>query len=485
MIGNILGLIALAMNITNSLGDLKEWKCNGSAAVQKDSASFGRDSGTVQLSLKSKGLNIYYIEANAKTPGCKSKVTLIASCLGSTGKTLYEVTSTSAADKEETKLGLYFKTHLETKTLRIRIEKSGTGEAQVNGIVVRNDDANRIVHKPNVDLKQYTLPVWEGPVAYDETAIFIGDETQELRSKLLFKPDIVISMTSADRTAAYKEGTDFRIEGTEIIRLKGSHMPLVHPSDIPKGDLPWYQISGKHVLVTYKHSDDYQGPKPEESRILLPVTCRKLLSKQPLRVVALGDSITLGTGTSGYSMNPPFMPPWPELLAYRWSQVFGYKAIKTVNVSLGGQTTYWARDMAPSYVASLKPDLVLIAFGMNDFWSISPDEFKANIQSIISTIRSQNENAEFVLISSIPFDHEYSADKYYLGNINGYPGVLKSMEGKGIAYVDMNSIGRYLGEVKGSKSLTGDPMHPNDYFARWYSTAVASLLDRRRDEKQK
>jgi len=467
----------MAMNSASGLEVLTEWKCEGSATVRKDLAEFASGEGSVQLSLKSKGLNIYYLEADAKTPGNKSKITLIASCLNSRGKTIYEVTSTSAADKEESKLGLYFKTHLDTKTLRVRIEKTGTGVAQANGVIVRDDDANRVIHKPKIDLKQYTLPVWEGPVAYDESVVFIGNETQKLSSKLLFKPDKVVSVTNSERTAIYKEGVDFRVEGAEIVRLKGSRMPLVNPSDIPKGDLPWYQISGKHVLVTYRHSERYRGPKPEEAAALLPETYRKLVSKQPLKIVALGDSITLGTGTSSYSMNPPYMPPWPELLAHRWSQVFGYEAIKTVNVSLGGQTTYWAKDIAPSCVASIRPDLVLIALGMNDFWSISPDEFKANVQSVMTTIRAQNKKVEFVLVSSIPFDPDYSSDKYYLGNINGYPGVLKSLAGQGIAYVDMNAIGKYVSGIKGHKSLTGDPMHPYDYFARWYSSAVASLMD--------
>ncbi len=484
MVWNLLGLVAMAMNSTNGLGDMKEWKCEGSAAVQVETVAFGSGAGAVQLSLKSKGLNIYYLEANAKTPGSKSKVTLIASCLNASGKTVYEVTSTSAADKEESKLGLYFKTHLDTKMLRIRIEKTGAGEALVSGVVVRDEDANRGIHKPKIDLKQYTLPVWEGPVAYDESAVFIGNENQELSSKLLFKPDKVLTVTNAERTIVYEEGKDFKIAGDEIVRLKDSRMPLVNPSDIPKGDLPWYQINGKHVLVTYKHSGENQGPKPDDAKQVLPETYRKLQTKQPLKIAAIGDSITLGTGTSGYSIIPPYMPPWLELLAYRWSRVFGSKSIKAVNLSLGGQTTYWAKDIAPTCASSLMPDLVLIAFGMNDFWSISPEEFKANIQSIIATIRSQNEKAEFVLISSIPFDPDYSTEKYYLGNINGYPEMLKSLAGKGIAYVDMNAIGKYLSEVKGHKSLTGDPMHPNDYLARWYSSAVVSLLDRR-VEKQK
>lgn len=478
-------MVMLMTNSMSGLGDLREWQREGAVKVEKDSAAFSAGSGSIELSLKSKGLNIYYIEAASSIAGKNAKVALIASCLNSRGKTVYQVSSTSAADKEEGILGLYFKTHLETKTLRVRIEKSGEGAAKVGGVVIRDDDANRVIHKPKVDLNQYCMPVWQGSVAYDESAIFLGEDPQELSASLLLISDEVLSVTDSTKTIAYKEGKDYRVDGTQIVRLEGSRMPYVNPSELPKGDLPWYEIKGKHVLVTYRHGGKYDGPKPADARTDLPETYQKLVSKKPLKIVGLGDSIMLGSGTSGYSMEPPFMPPWSELLAYRWSRVYGNKTIKAVNVSLGGQTSYWARDIAPSCVASLKPDLVLIALGMNDFWSISPEEFKANVQAVIASIRTENKKVEFVLISSIPFDPEYSSDKYYLGNIEGYAGVLKSLTGHGIAYVDMNAIGKYLSDVKGHKSLTGDPMHPIDYFARWYGGMVASLFDRTQSDEHK
>lgn len=254
-------------------------------------------------------------------------------------------------------------------------------------------------------------------------------------------------------------------------------MPVVSPSSLPSGELGWYDLRGKHVLVTYRHRQRCTGPKPGDAKQILTETYKKLLLKLPLKVVVLGDSISLGTGTSGCSSQPPFMPPWPDLLAYRWKRDFNNPSLKILNLSLGGQTTYWAKGIAPSCAASLRPDLTLIAFGMNDFWSVAPEAFKSNIQAVIHAIEKANPKAEFVLISSVPFDPDYCSDKVCLANFNGYLDALKSLVGPRVAYVDMNAMGRYLVGKKGHKSLAVDPMHPNDYCARWYAAAVASLLE--------
>ena len=110
---------------------------------------------------------------------------------------------------------------------------------------------------------------------------------------------------------------------------------------------------------------------------------------QPLTVVALGDSITLGNDLSGFLHIPPYMPTWPELCVDRLKRVSGDAAIRLYNTALGGATADWGLENADSAVAALDPDLVIVAFGMNDLWSIPVEQFRSNIQGIIARVRAR------------------------------------------------------------------------------------------------
>jgi lysophospholipase L1-like esterase len=126
----------------------------------------------------------------------------------------------------------------------------------------------------------------------------------------------------------------------------------------------------------------------------------------------------------------------------------------------------------------LEPDLVLIGFGMNDFWSIEPGAFRANVQAIMDRVRAKNPKAEFVLISSIHFDPAYTSDPVYLGHFNGYVDELRSMSGPGIGFLDMASISAALYDAKRAKDVLADPMHPDDFLARWYAQGLVALFHR-------
>jgi len=141
-------------------------------------------------------------------------------------------------------------------------------------------------------------------------------------------------------------------------------------------------------------------------------------------------------------------------------------------------TASWGELNAKEAVASLKPDLVLIAFGMNDFWSVEPDEFKASIQSIMKTVRAQNPQAEFILISSIRFDPAYTKESAYVGHMTGYAEKLRSLVGPGVALLDMTAMSEALYAAKDAKGLMADPMHPDDFLARWYAQGLVATVSR-------
>jgi len=120
---------------------------------------------------------------------------------------------------------------------------------------------------------------------------------------------------------------------------------------------------------------------------------------------------------------------------------------------------------------------VIVAFGQNDFWSVSAETFATNIASIIGTIRNDNPHAEFLLVSPLRFDPAYTTNVAYWSAVGDYAGKLKAMTGPGVQFVDMTAISEWVYAAKKPKDCLDDPLHPNDYFARWYAQSLVSALD--------
>src|SRR5262249_39049175 len=126
---------------------------------------------------------------------------------------------------------------------------------------------------------------------------------------------------------------------------------------------------------------------------------------------------------------------------------------------------------------TLNPDLVLVAFGQNDFWSASADSFANNITNIITTVRNKNPQTEFLLISTMRFDPAYTTNTQYWKAVGDYAAKLKAMAGPGVAFVDLTAISEWVYAAKKPKDCVNDPLHPNDYLARWYAQSAVAALD--------
>ena len=96
---------------------------------------------------------------------------------------------------------------------------------------------------------------------------------------------------------------------------------------------------------------------------------------------------------------PSFQPPYQELLHQHLAAQ--YKCQVTLNnLSVGGTTTAWGLTKIQE-VVELKPDLVILAFGMNDSAGISPEEYGRNTAKMIAQTRESMPDAEFILIASM------------------------------------------------------------------------------------
>ena len=209
-------------------------------------------------------------------------------------------------------------------------------------------------------------------------------------------------------------------------------------------------------MVTYEHDDAWRHPLPQFVGDGLPDTMKKLRAHEPLTIVGYGDSITHGYGESRLSHIRPFLPPWPELFVHQLTKIYHDKEIRVYNSSQSGATSQWGADFAQRMVNSLNPDLVLIAFGQNDFWSISANSFATNIANIMETVRAQNPKAEFLLISPLRFDPAYTTNSEYWSAVGKYAKNLKAMTGTGVQFVDMTTISEWVYAAKKPKDCMND-----------------------------
>jgi lysophospholipase L1-like esterase len=299
---------------------------------------------------------------------------------------------------------------------------------------------------------------------------------------LLFQPDRVLSVRSFGLDTVYKEGVDYKVDGRRLLRLTGSRMPFRADTSFDRAkDLAWYNLQSLWVVVTYTHHDSWGGPVPAGKGDRLPRVLGRLRAGKPVTIVAYGMSITRGMDVSGYDGVKPYMSTYVDLFAegLRWR--FPQASVRLYNAGLPGSTVSWGAQYVSSYVSPLKPDLVVIDFGMNDFWRMKPDEFGDSVRSIIRQVRAVRPEAAFLLLANMKFDPAYvlESDKnksFYTRNMAGYRDVLVGMEGPGVVVTDMTTLSDAVYKRKKARDCIVNPLHPNDYLARWYAQAMLATL---------
>lgn len=379
--------------------------------------------------------------------------------------------------------GNYTETPAGTSYAVIGVEKDGGGYAYADNFSVEtNIGTPKTYHPPQCNLDEYMKPFWAGDTIYNETVLLYSKSGGRASGELLFMPDKILSVTDFAGTVTYERGSDYTLSSNVIIRTLNSSMPYrADTSFDTKNDLAWFNTQSQWITVTYTHHDKWDGSVSTYKGDLLPRTTTKLKAKQPIRIAAFGMSITRGMDVSSYDTVPPYMPTYVDLFARQLRKAYKYDNIKLFNAGLPGSVVDWGANYAEKYISPLKPDLVIVDFGMNDFWRMTPGEFKNNIKTIIKKIKAGNPYVEFILLSNMEFDPDYVLDRdkyksYYQGNLAGYAKVLKEMEATGMANLDMYSISHAVYQKKKAKDCIVNPLHPNDYLARWYAQGLAALL---------
>lgn len=313
-----------------------------------------------------------------------------------------------------------------------------------------------------------------------ESLVLAGTDPGQLVHHRLAKGSVNIRSTylpALPTTVVYTEGKDFSVDYDtgQVRRLDGSRIPdyklnsLYGKKDFNHVNYPGFGNYKEFVFVDYRWSDPIQWPVQARQEQFLPRTWTLLKAGQPLKVVAFGDSITAG----GDATRPELIY-WQQWLTglrarYPKSQITG------VNGATGGDTTVQGLARLEQKVLVEQPDLVLIAFGMNDqnIGSVPLDRFEANLSELVDRIR-KNTGAEVILLSSCLPNPNWH---YTSGKMPEYGRVTQKVaQAKGCAFADV--LARWSAVVDRKKPedlLSNNVNHPNDYGHWLYADVLGQL----------
>ena len=342
----------------------------------------------------------------------------------------------------------------------------------------------------------YLRPMFSGDEMTMESVFPLGCENPEkpARAKLLFAPtEILEAYTLASgKKVDLVNGKDFKISGDTIEFMPQANVEIIpfkriyakKKEDLMQYGKPFNFTASKQyafftegkwfhehmVYISYKHAATNQkvGEIFEEAK--LPKTLKCLKAKKPLSITLYGDSIASGANASGLSLAIPYAPSWGDFIAQELAKYYKGPVV-FFNRALGGTTSSWGARQAESLACTDKPDLAIIAFGMND--RIAPAEYAQNIQSIMDKIKKANPNAEFILVSSMsanPLWHRFEMH-------DGYADELKKLQREGVAVADVRSVHKTLLGKKRFIDMTGNNVnHPNDFMIRVYAQTILQKL---------
>jgi len=192
---------------------------------------------------------------------------------------------------------------------------------------------------------------------------------------------------------------------------------------------------------------------------------QKLTSGQPIRIVAIGDSLT-----QGWMVRKGYLDFFAELLKVKFPRCDA----TIINRGIPGDTAEGGLFRLREDVLDSNPDLVFIQFALNDaFTGVPPALFKNTIRTMVDQIRSDT-FAEILLLTSVPIMHQeedFMAENFYSRLIE-----ISGEESIPIALVHQHWK-KMMSEGTDIRSLVQmDMVHPNMEGYRLMAEAIMEVF---------
>ncbi len=330
-----------------------------------------------------------------------------------------------------------------------------------------------------------------------EAVVFCSD-LQPRSAQLLFTPVEIRSVQRANRSQVFEEGIDYTVDANGLISLPpGSQIPVldyyaaaIDPTYYRFADIygtPFFSPGGvyKHdtydVVVTYTY--DHATESLDELAAghwvsKLTNSLDRLRAQQPLNITFFGDSITFGAQASSLAPGAaPFAPAYPLQIIDALKARFGYDQINYANKAVGGMMSDWGLQEIQQ-VIDTAPDLVVLAFGMNDASGGVPSAtYKQNTEGMIQALRASNPAVSIVLVAEFSPNPEMAGANYSLraANRDALYDLYSTYEN--MAFVDVGAVSRQVAARKKFQDFSGNNInHPNDFLHKIYADLILNVF---------
>lgn len=345
------------------------------------------------------------------------------------------------------------------------------------------------------DLLPRVESFWRTSIMRAESLLFIKrDAVTPARAQLMFTPVDPVELTSATGVVSYALGEDFLWQrGSRTITLTpGSRIAALTDAELypPRGsqkfgtcrdrnaDLLFAGSSEFHrtqTCATYKFNlDEWDTSLSPRATANLPRFTGKLAARQPVKIVLLGDSISTGANASGLYKEPPGNPGYGPLLADALEHKTG-APIEFHNLSVGGMGAAWGITQIDQ-AAALQPDLLIIAFGMNDASAKDPPAtFSQYISRQITDMHRQSPHTEFLLVAGMTGNPQWTGTNEAFYPL--YRDALAQLQRSSTALADVFTLWQQAVARKHYLDLTGNGLnHPNDFGHCLYTMVLLDTL---------
>jgi lysophospholipase L1-like esterase len=303
-----------------------------------------------------------------------------------------------------------------------------------------------------------------------ESLVFFGDEP----SPLAFRPAQTTSLQVRSTyrpgagTVTYEEGRDYRVDydkGT-VSRLPGSRLPdfrtnvLFGREEFDHTKFPGYGNLPFFAYADYDSNEVCRWTAVKVPGDPLAAARARLAAGGPFTIVAFGDSIANGGEAS--SPDLVFWRRWIADLQLKYPSA----RITGVNGATGGDTTTRGLERLRAKVLDARPDLVLVAFGMNDHnrRGVPPVDFERQLSEIVGRVRAGS-GAAVVLVSTFPPNPRWVHGSR---RMDEYAAITARVAlATGCAYADVHGLWQAMTVRKRPEDLLANNInHPND-FGHW------------------
>ena len=456
---------------------------------------FSVGSAPTTPSIAAFGVNIYpWGSANIWTNGVKAAVFNVGSLTGSGG---YGLEATF--DEEAGTVQLFFSSASTNADLgtyhivfsdavrKVELKALMAGNAAFDGSKYADFKFDDLTIRSVLDPPPFTVP----GIMENESVVFCSD-LQTNRARLLFDPVEIQSVKRADGSRVFEEGVDYTVDPDGWMTLTPSSSIPVLDYYTNQTDSTYYRFTDTNGFVFYSPGGVY---KHRDWDVVVTYTCTNgsldelaegawesklmvALDQNPLNVTFFGDSITAGGQASFLAPGaPPFAPAYPLRVIDRLKDRFGYPHINYANKAVGGKTSSWGLQEIQQ-VIDTSPDLVVLAFGMNDASGNVPSAtYKQNTEDMIQALRTANPDVGIVLVAEFSPNPEWANAHYELRaeDRDALYDLYSSYDN--MAVVDVGAVSRQIAARKKFQDFSGNNLnHPNDFLHAVYAYLVENAI---------